>query len=84
MTPFLKQVARYYLTVNDLEDYCFVFPNRRSGQFFSHRPGRGMLRLCWQACGWMMIIYRIVIRCEEGVVYDSRSQEQTSEDSGIL
>lgn len=36
MTPFLKQVARYYLTVNDLEDYCFVFPNRRSGQFFSH------------------------------------------------
>ena len=36
MTPFLKQVARYYLTENGLEDYCFVFPNRRSGQFFTH------------------------------------------------
>ncbi len=35
-TPFLQQVARYYLEVNNLEDYCFVFPNRRSGQFFVH------------------------------------------------
>ena len=36
MQPFLWQVARYYLEVENLEDYCFVFPNRRSGQFFSH------------------------------------------------
>jgi hypothetical protein len=36
MTPFLQQVAQHYLEANDLEDYCFVFPNRRSGQFFTH------------------------------------------------
>jgi len=36
MTPFLQQVARHYLGANRLEDYCFVFPNRRSGQFFTH------------------------------------------------
>ena len=35
-TPFLQQVARYYHGVKGLEDYCFVFPNRRGGQFFSH------------------------------------------------
>ena len=34
MLPFLQQVARYYLQAECLEDYCFVFPNRRSGQFF--------------------------------------------------
>ena len=33
-TPFLQQVARHYLDRQGLEDYCFVFPNRRSGQFF--------------------------------------------------
>ena len=36
MNPFLQQVARHYLDVQGLEDYCFVFPNRRSGQFFTH------------------------------------------------
>ena len=36
MTPFLQQVARHYLETPGLEDYCFVFPNRRSGQFFTH------------------------------------------------
>ena len=35
MTPFLWQVAQRYLDVESLEDYCFVFPNRRSGQFFT-------------------------------------------------
>lgn len=35
-TPFLQQVARHYLQTPALEDYCFVFPNRRSGQFFMH------------------------------------------------
>ena len=36
MLPFLQQVARNYLETQGLEDYCFVFPNRRSGQFFIH------------------------------------------------
>lgn len=36
MNPFLQQVARHYLGAQGLEDYCFVFPNRRSGQFFAH------------------------------------------------
>lgn len=35
MTPFLWQVARHYVDAKGLEDYCFVFPNRRSGQFFA-------------------------------------------------
>lgn len=35
MTPFLQQVARYYIEAQGLEDYCFVFPNRRGGQFFA-------------------------------------------------
>lgn len=34
-TPFLKQVARYYHQhFQNNYDFCFVFPNRRSGQFF--------------------------------------------------
>ena len=34
-TPFLEQVATHYLNKDiDLSNYCFVFPNRRSGQFF--------------------------------------------------
>lgn len=34
-TPFLEQVARHYAPLGEsLTDYCFVFPNRRSGQFF--------------------------------------------------
>ena len=36
MKTFLQQVANHYLNAQGLEDYCFVFPNRRSGQFFSH------------------------------------------------
>ena len=36
MKTFLQQVAHHYLEAQGLEDYCFVFPNRRSGQFFSH------------------------------------------------
>lgn len=34
MTPFLKQVALHYCKECRLEDYCFVFPNRRSLSFF--------------------------------------------------
>ena len=34
-TPFLKQVAGYYKDKQNLANYCFVFPNRRSGQFFA-------------------------------------------------
>ena len=34
-TPFLEQVARHYFQQKkDLIDYCFIFPNRRSGEFF--------------------------------------------------
>lgn len=35
-TPFLQQVAKHYLDCDGIQDYCFVFPNRRSGQFFTH------------------------------------------------
>ena len=34
-TPFLWQVAQHYIGAEGLEEYCFVFPNRRSGQFFA-------------------------------------------------
>ncbi len=35
--PFLKQVAEIYLANerDNLQDYCFVFPNKRSATFFS-------------------------------------------------
>ena len=33
MIPFLKQVAAHYLAT-DIQDTCFVFPNRRSAAFF--------------------------------------------------
>ncbi len=34
-TPFLKTVASHYCSLGyDVSNYCFVFPNRRSGQFF--------------------------------------------------
>ena len=36
MAAFLQQVAQHYIDSQALEDYCFVFPNRRSGQFFTH------------------------------------------------
>jgi len=37
-SPFLQQVAKHFLTEPPcaIEDLCFVFPNRRSGQFFQH------------------------------------------------
>ena len=34
MTPFLKQVARYYNNAGTIGKRCFVFPNRRSMVFF--------------------------------------------------
>ncbi len=38
MTPFLQQVASAYIhnELPQLADYCFVFPNKRSGVFFRH------------------------------------------------
>lgn len=38
MTPFLYQVAQRYVEseAENLLDYCFVFPNKRSSTFFSH------------------------------------------------
>ncbi len=37
MEPFLSQVARIYIEREgeNMLDYCFVFPNKRSGMFFS-------------------------------------------------
>ncbi|MGN0214868.1 MAG: PD-(D/E)XK nuclease family protein [Muribaculaceae bacterium] len=32
--PFLRFLAEEYVKHADLSDYCFVFPNRRSGKFF--------------------------------------------------
>lgn len=34
MTPFLKQVADHYFSRGDIQDRCFIFPNRRSMVFF--------------------------------------------------
>ena len=34
MTPFLKQVARHYHAAGNLENRCFIFPNRRAKSFF--------------------------------------------------
>ena len=34
MEPFLMQVARHYFKGQDIQDTCFVFPNRRSMVFF--------------------------------------------------
>ena len=38
MIPFLRQVASAYISneITQLPDYCFVFPNKRSGVFFQH------------------------------------------------
>ena len=34
MTPFLEQVARHYFAAGEVEDLCFIFPNRRALVFF--------------------------------------------------
>ncbi len=34
MKPFLKQVADHYYNIGEMEDRCFIFPNRRSTVFF--------------------------------------------------
>ena len=36
-TPFLRLVAKAFVKndINNLRDYCFIFPNRRSGVFFT-------------------------------------------------
>ena len=35
MKPFLKQLAEiHFAQEKNLGDFCFVFPNRRSGTFF--------------------------------------------------
>lgn len=35
MEPFLKQVASHYAAADGLDSLCLIFPNRRSGIFFS-------------------------------------------------
>lgn len=39
MTPILKQAARHYFAVGDMEHTCFIFPNRRARSFFSKYLG---------------------------------------------
>ena len=39
MTPFLKQVARHYYALGNVEQFCFIFPNRRAKSFFSKYLG---------------------------------------------
>ena len=39
MTPFLKQVAAHYYKGGDIEQTCFLFPNRRSLVFFKKYLG---------------------------------------------
>ena len=34
MTPFLAQVAQHYYAAGEVEDLCFIFPNRRALAFF--------------------------------------------------
>ena len=38
MKPFLRDIAAYYIDRygKEVSDLCFVFPNKRSGVFFSH------------------------------------------------
>lgn len=45
MKPFLKEIADYYIQrhPDDLTDYCFIFPNKRSCAFFSHYLAQGAL-----------------------------------------
>lgn len=42
MKPFLYSIAQAYLEAEpkDVSDYCFVFPNKRSGVFFHHDFGQ--------------------------------------------
>ncbi|MDE5607656.1 MAG: PD-(D/E)XK nuclease family protein [Muribaculaceae bacterium] len=46
MKPFLQEIAEYYVAnhADALTDYCFVFPNKRSGVFFSHYLAREAAR----------------------------------------
>ena len=39
MTPFLEQVARHYFAAGEVEDLCFIFPNRRALAFFRKYMG---------------------------------------------
>ena len=44
MTPFLKQVAEHYLSLDNLEKRCFIFPNRRSMVFFKKYLGEALVK----------------------------------------
>ncbi|MDE5979755.1 MAG: PD-(D/E)XK nuclease family protein [Muribaculaceae bacterium] len=47
MKPFLYSIAEAYILNEgaDLQDYCFVFPNKRSGVFFHHAFARASREL---------------------------------------
>ena len=44
MTPFLEQVARHYFAAGEVEDLCFIFPNRRAQAFFRKYLGECVAR----------------------------------------
>ena len=46
--PFLRFLARTFVNKTDLADYCFVFPNRRSGKFFEKELAETERSLCRQ------------------------------------
>ena len=44
MSPFLEQVARHYFAAGEVEDLCFIFPNRRALVFFRKYLGECVAR----------------------------------------
>ncbi len=44
MEPFLDQVARHYFAAGEVEDLCFIFPNRRAVAFFRKYLGECVAR----------------------------------------
>ena len=44
MEPFLDQVARHYFSAGEVEDLCFIFPNRRAVAFFRKYLGECVAR----------------------------------------
>ena len=73
MTPFLKQVAAHYHSAGRLDEYCFVFPNRRAMVFFREYLGdcvreAGVPCLTPEMCTMNDFFYRITGSSPSGQV----------------
>ena len=73
MTPFLKQVAAHYHSAGRLDEYCFVFPNRRAMVFFREYLGdcvreAGVPCLTPEMCTMNDFFYRITGASPSGQV----------------